>query len=258
MRRLMLLILVVPAPCRLRAGSSGFPPVSARPRRRPRQPGDRPRHRPSRPDRRLLRRLVRPVVRLLRRPQPARPRWCCALVRPRPANRWFPWMRQRAGYLPGCRSACPTLRGRRSTRRPPTAAQRSSGARHPFRRRDPPNGDPGSWALPLVVPSALPVGIAPLAGRLVLVDTAPAKGMSRLATIGTDLKDPPTIIDLKGQFEFDAVGPNARYLYLIEQIGGGHYQVRSYDLQMGRSSRARSSTSARSTKRWRVGRSPAP
>jgi hypothetical protein len=92
---------------------------------------------------------------------------------------------------------------------------------------------PGSWALPTVVPSALPVGIAPLAERLVLVDRTPAKGTSRFATIGTDFKVAPTIIDLKGQFEFDAVGPNARYLYLIEQIGGGHYQVRSYDLQMG-------------------------
>jgi hypothetical protein len=91
---------------------------------------------------------------------------------------------------------------------------------------------PGSWALPSVVPSALPVGLAPAAGRLVLVDRAPAKGTSRFATIGTDFTVAPAIIELKGQFEFDAVDPNARYLYLIEQIGGGHYQVRSYDLQM--------------------------
>jgi hypothetical protein len=91
---------------------------------------------------------------------------------------------------------------------------------------------PGSWALPMVVPSALPVGIAPAAGRLVLVDRSPAKGMSRFATIDTGFKQAPTIVELKGQFEFDAVGPNARYLFLIEQIGGGHYQVRAYDLTM--------------------------
>jgi hypothetical protein len=92
----------------------------------------------------------------------------------------------------------------------------------------------GSWTLPLVVPGALPEGLAASTGQIVLTDSRPAAGTSRFAVLGRDLAAEPRVVTLNGQFGFDAVGPNGQYLFLIEALGGGHYQVRAYDMTLGR------------------------
>lgn len=92
----------------------------------------------------------------------------------------------------------------------------------------------GSWTLPSVVPGELPVGYAGSAGLLVLVDAAPGPHQTRFAIVDTALAAKPRIATLAGRFEFDAIGPDGHYLFLIEQLGGGHYQVRAYNLALGR------------------------
>src|SRR5207249_3230039 len=47
----------------------------------------------------------------------------------------------------------------------------------------------------------------------------------------------PRIVELRGSFPFDAIGPDGRYLFLIERIGeagSDHYQVRAWDSAVGR------------------------
>jgi hypothetical protein len=92
----------------------------------------------------------------------------------------------------------------------------------------------GSWVLPTVVPGDLPVGLADQAGLLVLADAAPGAHASRFAIVDTALTARPRPVTLSGRFEFDAIGPDGRYLFLIEHLDGGHYQVRAYDTQAGR------------------------
>jgi hypothetical protein len=92
----------------------------------------------------------------------------------------------------------------------------------------------GSWALPTVVPGDLPVGVAERAGLLVLADAAPDAKASRFAIVDTALTAKPQIVTLNGRFEFDAVGPDGRYVFLIEHLDGGHYQVRAYNTQAGK------------------------
>jgi hypothetical protein len=92
----------------------------------------------------------------------------------------------------------------------------------------------GSWVLPTVVPGDLPVGLAEDAGLLALVDAAPGEGASRFAIVDTALAVKPRIVTLNGRFAFDAIGPDGRHLFLIEQLAGGQYQVRAYDLAAGR------------------------
>jgi hypothetical protein len=91
----------------------------------------------------------------------------------------------------------------------------------------------GSWVLPTVVPGDLPVGLADTAGLLVLVDAAPGANTSRFAIVDTALTAKPRPVTLNGRFEFDAIGPDGRYLFLIEQLDGGHYHVRAYNTQAG-------------------------
>ncbi len=87
----------------------------------------------------------------------------------------------------------------------------------------------GSWALPVVVPGALPDGLSADGRALVLVDPHPAPGTSRFALLDTAGTAAPRTFELKGSFEFDAVGPNGWTTYLIERLGSGHYQVRAFD-----------------------------
>jgi len=43
----------------------------------------------------------------------------------------------------------------------------------------------------------------------------------------------PVDVALRGSFTFDGVSNDGRRLYLLEQLGGGHYHVRMYDLRTG-------------------------
>ena len=88
----------------------------------------------------------------------------------------------------------------------------------------------GDFALPQVVPGDLPDGLA--GDRLVLVDRTAGPSASQFAILDTSFASPPAFVTLDGRFDFDAVGPNRQYLFLIEHLGTGtgHYQVRAYDL----------------------------
>ena len=58
--------------------------------------------------------------------------------------------------------------------------------------------------------------------------------------VDTGLAAPARFVTLRGGFAFDALSPDARYLYLIEHlgaVGSGHYQVRAYDSTVGWRSR---------------------
>ena len=95
----------------------------------------------------------------------------------------------------------------------------------------------GSWSLPTVIPDALPEGLAEHASLLVLQDAAPPTGMSRFALVDTTFATAPRIVELAGMFEYDAIGPDGRYLFLVERLStgvGGHYQVRAYDTTLHR------------------------
>jgi hypothetical protein len=44
---------------------------------------------------------------------------------------------------------------------------------------------------------------------------------------------PPVDVALAGSFTFDGMSDDGQRLYLLEQLGGGHYHVRLYDLRAG-------------------------
>lgn len=95
---------------------------------------------------------------------------------------------------------------------------------------------PGSFSLPVVVPGGLPGGLATDGRTLVLVDRASQTGSSRFAFLDAALASRPRFVTLSSDFAFDALSPDAHYLYLIEhlgQTGSGHYQVRVYDSAAG-------------------------
>lgn len=89
---------------------------------------------------------------------------------------------------------------------------------------------PGRWQLPTVVPGTPPEG-ATVAGAVVLTGPADA-ARSRFAVL-TPPYSTPELVELPGRFGYDAVSPDGRRLYLIEQLppaGSEHYQVRAYDV----------------------------
>lgn len=75
--------------------------------------------------------------------------------------------------------------------------------------------------------------------RIVLQDTANATSdtVSRFAVVDTALAQPARMIELPGDFSYDAVSPTAGTLYLVSHFSVEHpdqYVVRSYDVAAGR------------------------
>jgi hypothetical protein len=87
---------------------------------------------------------------------------------------------------------------------------------------------PGRWALPATVIGGAP-DAASADGQTLVLARAGARE-SRFALLDTWLRRPPRIVTLPGRFVFDAIAPDARRMFLIEQRAGGHYLVRNYDL----------------------------
>jgi hypothetical protein len=54
---------------------------------------------------------------------------------------------------------------------------------------------------------------------------------TRIAVLPSTLAGHVRMLDLRGTFGVDAVGPDGHYLYLIQHLGSEHYKVRAYDLK---------------------------
>jgi DNA-binding beta-propeller fold protein YncE len=92
----------------------------------------------------------------------------------------------------------------------------------------------GAWRLPTVGADPLPVGVSTDGRTIVLVAASPTAndGRSRFAVLSRTFDQEPTIIELPGSFEYDALSPDGSTLYVVEHLPGppdGHYQVRAVD-----------------------------
>ena len=101
----------------------------------------------------------------------------------------------------------------------------------------------GTWRLPTIGPDPLPVGLSVDGSTLVLVEADLAAGStprarSRFAVLSVvPLAGPARIVTLPGRFDYDALSPNGRTLYVVEHLDtaeGGQYQVRAVDVATGK------------------------
>ncbi len=94
----------------------------------------------------------------------------------------------------------------------------------------------GSFRLPVVGTAGVPDGLSGDGRTLVLANTVRAP-VSRFAVLSTGLTKQPKLVDLPGDFEFDALSPDGSRLYVIEHLPGpdrSRYRVRFYDRGVGR------------------------
>ena len=96
----------------------------------------------------------------------------------------------------------------------------------------------GAWRLPTIGPDPIPVGVSANGQTIVLVhDGAPAAGTTPFAVLDHGAFGPARVIALKGRFDYDALSPDGRTLYVVEHLdkdAGGAYQVRAVDVASGR------------------------
>jgi hypothetical protein len=97
----------------------------------------------------------------------------------------------------------------------------------------------GAWRLPTIGPDPIPVGISANGRTVVLVeDGAPATpGTTRFAILANGPGDRARVVELSGRFDYDALSPDGRTLYVVEHLdadAGGAYQVRAVDVASGR------------------------
>jgi hypothetical protein len=90
---------------------------------------------------------------------------------------------------------------------------------------------PGRWTLPATVIGG-PPDAASADGQTLVLARAGARE-SRFALLDASLQGTPRVVALHGRFVFDAIAPDARRMFLIEQRARGHYLVRNYDLVRG-------------------------
>jgi hypothetical protein len=101
----------------------------------------------------------------------------------------------------------------------------------------------GKYALPENESNARMGGLSPDGKTLVLAEvlsepqkqkfTTEKRWISHLAVLDTGLQTPARILELDGNFVFDALSPDGAYLYMIEHLmpfEAGRYQVRQYNL----------------------------
>jgi hypothetical protein len=99
---------------------------------------------------------------------------------------------------------------------------------------------PGRFRLPGIVSGGAPAGLSADGTTIVLEEeTGPGtygRASTHFALLDTGLRTPPRLVELSGNFTFDAVGRNASVLYLVEHlpaINPTDYQVRAYDVGRG-------------------------
>jgi hypothetical protein len=97
----------------------------------------------------------------------------------------------------------------------------------------------GRFTIPAVAYDGSPGGLSADGRTLVLIN--PRVGFPRrtttLAIVGTGRLRARDVISLKGDFSFDAVSPDGRWLYLVQYLSKrdpAHYLVRLYDVRRGR------------------------
>jgi hypothetical protein len=98
----------------------------------------------------------------------------------------------------------------------------------------------GSWGIPAITSVGAPGGLSPDGRVLVLAEQSipdHLRTQSHFLVLSTaDLSVRSTIV-LKGEFGFDVLSPNARWLYLIQHTTRNDlvaYRVRAYDLRQRR------------------------
>ncbi|SRR6266498_412160 len=94
----------------------------------------------------------------------------------------------------------------------------------------------GRFRLPVVGAAGVPDGLSGDGGTLALGNLADAP-VSRFAILPTDFSRPPELVDLPGDFEYDALSPDGSRLFVIEHLAGAdrsRYRVRWYDRRAGR------------------------
>jgi hypothetical protein len=104
----------------------------------------------------------------------------------------------------------------------------------------------GRWRLPTVGLDPIPQGVSADRSTIVLVEADAEHGaagadrtVSRFAVVDARLAldYEPRIIELTGAFDFDALSPDGKLLYVAEQVPGrleGRYQVRVVETATGR------------------------
>jgi hypothetical protein len=94
----------------------------------------------------------------------------------------------------------------------------------------------GAWRLPLLGRDALPVGVSADRSTVVLVEDS-AGSQDAISRFAVSTHGQATrVIELVGDYEFDALSPDGTILYVIEHLTGppvGHYQVRAVDVGTG-------------------------
>ena len=96
------------------------------------------------------------------------------------------------------------------------------------------------YGVPFVTYNGTKGGLSRDGRTLVLAQSQQGAGLSptsRLIVLDTRTLRRRSTIDLKGDFSFDALSPNARTLFLIQHTSAGDYEryrVRAYDLAQGR------------------------
>jgi len=117
-----------------------------------------------------------------------------------------------------------------------TLAVRPSRAAKPLRART----IPGRWGIPVVTFHGEAGGLSRDGRVLVLATTRrgePLRARSGFAVVDTQRVAVTRRIDLPGHFSYDALSPNGRTLFLVENFSPAEsltYRVRAYDLRTGR------------------------
>ena len=100
----------------------------------------------------------------------------------------------------------------------------------------------GTWRLPTIGLDPTPVGLSDDGRTIVLVEDGAAPGAtvtksaSRFAIVDGTRVAAARIVELAGEFEYDALSPDGSILYVVEHLAGppdGHYQVRALDTATG-------------------------
>jgi hypothetical protein len=104
---------------------------------------------------------------------------------------------------------------------------------------------PGAWRLPTIGADPIPAGVSADGSTIVLVpDVGPgaaapsptAAPESRFAIVDRTFDRAARVITLRGAFEYDAISPDGRTLYVVEHLAApptAHYQVRAVDVASG-------------------------